>query len=403
MGRAKERYMELQERGYGEVPEKFVCEKCFGDEGLKEFIGNNGERGKCSYCNDKHNRFYAVISLEAIIGHIMERISFEWRDAADSGTPYESREGGYLGPTSDIYDILMDEEPIEAEHSELFNDIVNATFGQLLARPFAMPYEEMEIQEDWHLLTQAIKYHARFIIFHDSALKIFDKKFYSHLAMPKDTIDELCSAIERLNLITKLDKNIQIYRARHSETKYDDYSSAKDIGTVPSKAANQANRMSPVGISMFYGALDTKTAKLEIEADKKSGYIHYGTFFPSRDLVLIDFTKIPFVPSIYSNRYHLRSDVRLMRDFVKDFSKQILRVNNAEHIEYIPTQVITEYLRYNFTHDGKHIDGIIYNSVHKTGKSCVLFVDNDHCVNKNIKSTELCLILDSYCKEELQA
>lgn len=72
-----------------------------------------------------------------------------------------------------------------------------------------------------------------------------------------------------------------------------------------------------------------------------------------------------------------------INDFIKEISKPVLKDGN-HNIEYIPTQLITEYLRYNFLHKGTNVDGIMYkSSVNNADVSYALFVDNEHCINKD--------------------
>jgi hypothetical protein len=397
MGRAKERMMELQERGYGDAPDTHVCEKCFGDDGLIEFIRDNGEDGICSYCGQESD---TVCDLESVVAHIVESVTTEWMDAADSGTPYESREGGYQGKTFDTYDLLMDEEPIEAESHELFVDIVHTINVGLWAREFVMPYEEMKVENDWDVLVDAIKHHARFVIFHDSAARLFGENFSWHFGDPRSAIKDIARTIERLGMVRILPRDTPIYRARCTDIDMD-LNTACQMGTVPYRQASQSNRMSPAGIPMFYGALTPQTARAEIGINDRSGVVHCGTFYPSRDLVLIDFTEQLYIPSIYSQDNVNRSSIRLMRGFVEDFSRPISR-DNFEHVEYIPTQVITEYLRLNYLHEGDRIDGILFNSAQHEGVCCVLFVDNEHCVgDESVRRNDdkFILLLREYTKE----
>jgi hypothetical protein len=50
--------------------------------------------------------------------------------------------------------------------------------------------------------------------------------------------------------------------------------------------------MSPAGVVMLYGSDDAKTAVLEIDDDPKRG-IAVGTFRTSREMKLLDLTKLP--------------------------------------------------------------------------------------------------------------
>ena len=155
--------------------------------------------------------------------------------------------------------------------------------------------------------------------------------------------------------------------------------------------------MSPVGVSMFYGALDAKTANEETaptEKDKESKpYVHIAEFVASRTLFLVDFIKILNTSiSLYENKKEQRAQLRLLHNLIQKFSKQ--RTENAnEHLEYLPTQIITEYFRYCFEYNERPVDGIIYKSSVGArgagGKCVVLFVENDDCVEKGCLPNKL--------------
>ena len=184
--------------------------------------------------------------------------------------------------------------------------------------------------------------------------------------------------------------NDKIYRIRITNNKQN-LNSASEMGTVPIEYALQANRMSPVGIAMFYGAFDEQTAVDEVLNSNKNNcniYIHTATFIASRPLNLISLPSKLEIPSIYDE---VKGDKRpyyiFMQFFIDWFARPIDRDGKEEHLEYIPTQIITEYLRYNYTINNKPIDGIIYKSSVGSGKSVVLFIQNDQCVDNdwNIK------------------
>ena len=67
-----------------------------------------------------------------------------------------------------------------------------------------------------------------------------------------------------------------------------------------------------------------------------------------------------------------------LKNFIQDLTKDISR-NGQEHIEYIPTQIVTEYFRFQFNKRRKNTDirGFIYSSSKvEDKKACVLFYDN---------------------------
>jgi RES domain len=96
---------------------------------------------------------------------------------------------------------------------------------------------------------------------------------------------------------------------------------------------------------------------------------------------VVDFTALPVFPSLFDGgRRHLRAPVSFLRSFVKDLAAPIKK-DGGEHIEYVPTQVVTEYLRHVFrTEAGDRVRGVIYQSARNGGRNCcVLFVRNKGC------------------------
>jgi len=90
------------------------------------------------------------------------------------------------------------------------------------------------------------------------------------------------------------------------------------------------------------------------------------------------------------NQAHMRSTLIFMQSFVSDLSKPISR-DGTEQIDYVPTQVFTEYVRHLYRcTDGEHPMGIIYPSARRNGgKSVVLFIENEGCCDE-VPSTTNC-------------
>jgi hypothetical protein len=190
-----------------------------------------------------------------------------------------------------------------------------------------------------------------------------------------------------IKMISVLDTGCKIFRARIHD-KGINYTTAKKMGTVPVKKAKYSNRMSPAGIPMFYGSFQPDTAFKEIvgiSRKKRGKIVSVATFKTLEKLRVLDLCNLPEVPSLFDpNGRHLRSSLIFMRDFKEEFRKPI-RKNMLENIEYVPTQVFTEYIRHKYTDiEGNPIEGIIYPSSRNPGGiSCVLFVLNEQCVDKH--------------------
>jgi hypothetical protein len=158
---------------------------------------------------------------------------------------------------------------------------------------------------------------------------------------------------------------------------------AAELGTPSRGSARFSNRMSPAGIPMFYGAFDEQTAIAETY-DASQGnqvVITVAEFVTARDFPVLDLTKLPQIPSLFdSDRRDTRPGLIFLNDFISDLSAPIEK-NGREHIEYVPTQVVTEFFRHCYKHPTHGaVRGILYKSAQRTGGDCcVLFFESDHC------------------------
>jgi hypothetical protein len=198
---------------------------------------------------------------------------------------------------------------------------------------------------------------------------------------------------------------MKIFRTRiHQNTR--SFTNANEMGTVPLEHAKYANRMSPAGIPMFYGAFDPETALLETvdDADISACKVaSTGAFQVIKKMEVLDLTKTFQFPSIFDqNRGHLRSTLIFLRNFKEEISKPI-RKNGAEHIEYVPSQIFTEYIRHIYKdQSNNNIEGILYPSTKRTGGvCCVLFIENQHCCDIGNASDKHYLLLEGIERRQL--
>ena len=77
---------------------------------------------------------------------------------------------------------------------------------------------------------------------------------------------------------------------------------------------------------------------------------------------------------------------------MKKFAEDIARpIDDFPNIEYIPTQIVTEYFRHVFlTKDNKKLDGIVYSSAkNPTGKCVALFMTPEQFKNADVSMVDL--------------
>ena len=86
---------------------QFVCNTCFSDSGLVDYITRNASEFSCSFCS-KTDSDPISVQLVDVASH-MNRCLYREYDIADSQLPHDSEDGGFWGRHWDTYDLLYDE------------------------------------------------------------------------------------------------------------------------------------------------------------------------------------------------------------------------------------------------------------------------------------------------------
>lgn len=387
---AKEQWERQIALGYSDVPDKHVCAECFNDYAIKEFINKNADEKKCSYCSNESDEPIAI-ALAEVVDFICQGINAEWENPVQS-MGWDGREGGWQGAT--VYD---SEELVRYQIEELFetnekvlDDIAYSMIDREWCQrdPYGLRKEEA-LALSWEDFAKQVKYHRRYIFFRlsDEERQLYDLDMIPASKMLDRISNEISSLGEHIKLTRIIDTGVKIFRARVHDIG-ESLSTAKDFGTVPLGDAKYSNRMSPAGIPMFYGAFDPETTFQEIiddSKDNKGKIASIATFNTLKQMRVLDLTNLPEIPSIFDPKQNpLRSSLIFLRGFVEELCKPINK-DGYEHIEYVPTQVFTEYIRYIFkASDGASIEGMLYPSSKRIGGiSCVLFIENEHCCDEH--------------------
>ena len=84
--------------------------------------------------------------------------------------------------------------------------------------------------------------------------------------------------------------------------------------------------------------------------------------------MVLDLTNLPQLPSVFDeSQLRAREAILFLNDFVADICQPVLK-DGREHISYVPSQVVSEYLAQVFkTPDGGQLDGIVYPSAISPG------------------------------------
>lgn len=359
--------------------DKFCCTNCFSESVIRNFIESKDTLGDCDYCKSKNIHIY---DAQDVGEFIMEGVERHYEDAANQ-VAYESSEGGYQLSTFDILEILIWKEEIFGEllddPNPLLDDLVSNDGTPYVRKdPYGPPSGKPDEIRNWENFCRIVKTQQRFTTF----LSLGEKDRYD-LDKPENLLFYLAESFMP-SLISTLSPDTSIFRARIEERN-------RIFGhidlTSPPDEDSKNSRMSPAGISFFYGGMDPDTCIHEVRPDVGENVV-VGEFRTTRNLIVLDLSQEIEPPrSIFDPQYEFSYEEYskpFLVHFVNDISKPIRKTDNE--IEYVPTQVFTEFsktvnLKDHFLYldeKGEESDvmlnGILFkSSIKKGGKNLVLF------------------------------
>lgn len=366
---------------------KFVCASHFKNVYLQRYIKVNGHKGVCSYCK----RGTTVVDMADYIIFIGDRItSFlgpidnENMYLANSFLDKEDREeeipgwkvrGLYIAPVDAEYyeDIeeVMDDFDLNTDNNELNDDIASFFYvNQWIRKDPTSALLKDDLLQSWRNFSILVKTKMRYTFFRGDDYYT-GSGFVS--GYETDIIAEISDMVRLLE--DSIDVGTNIYRGRPEDNQAP--FTTFDSLTAPPIISAKENRMSPYGISMFYGSFDNLTPLLEIKnyLKDKSKKIYLGTFEVSKKLKVINLCNIP-APDFWMEDKDDWQRYTFLYNFHKEMAKPI--GENDPKLEYIPSQVFCEYLRFiQKAKDGNSYDGIVYSSSLTNKKNVVLFYDNN--------------------------
>ena len=392
MGYWKQKMIEEQERGWSSLGDKCVCAKCFDDAALADFVSENAVEHKCDYCGRKSKKKPIGVGIDEVMEVIDEGIRSEWGHPDDEGVAYESAEGGYQGEVLDTYDLIYDELENPFANDKLAEDVISSFTRQgalWCQKDFYGLLPQEVLRYGWKNFVSVVKYSKRYLFSTDMGET--DLLGRDEELPPGRFLERFGEIITQIGLVRNLKSGTQIYRVRVHDPKKT-FQTAADLGTPSAENARYSNRMSPAGIPMFYGAFDEKTAVKETfnSARNNNEVITVGQFRTAREFPVVDLTRAPSVPSIFdSARRDSRPDMIFLNHFMRDFQASVTK-DGCEHIDYVPTQIVTEYIRHLYSHpDLGIVRGVLYRSAMGEGECCVLFFHNDQCCDIAKEWTEV--------------
>ena len=361
--------------------EDAICFACIKDKHLRSYARQHKEHGDCKYCR----REKQVCPLGQLIDFVEESIRTQY-DNPENGLGFIDGEWVDSGhPVLESWDLLYDE--LELGDEKFIDDLYAALDQyQWCRREFYALSDSDELKFTWDYFKDQVKYRTRYLFYREK----LGCDEHIRFSEPKDILDQLGHLIDDLNLVTHLPPGTILCRARWSKKK-EKFREADALGPPSARAAKKANRMSPAGIPMFYGAETLETCRAEVE--EIGGITTVAEWRLLQAMPVLDLTKgLTFdrkngryhcddFPSIFDEGRREKTErYRFMREFAAD----VTRATDSDHvdqIDYVPTQIVAEYLRRVYkTTAGSSLLGVRFYSSKTGGKNVTLFLGKENCM-----------------------
>lgn len=354
-----------------------VCTNCFDDDDLVKFITQMSDAPGCSFCGSSDG---PTAPVSDIAEHI-ESCLGEFFGFADEQLPFQSREGGYLGPHWDTHELLFDQLGLELpldEYDRLAHTLCNQIGNDVWCNYDWMLLDyDQELKYWWKRFCDKIKHERRyfFAVPEDAPIRGNEPAAPSPLGL----LLTITSLLTDLRMVKTMHAGQTFFRGRCVDGLNKIYRTAAQLGPPPKEKAVQANRMNPPGIPMMYVAETKDIATKETGCSR----VAIGKFRLERQARILDLGDLPAVPGIFSGEdRRTRLGLIFLHAFAEEISRPVDGTKRMK-LDYIPSQVVTEFIRDDKFH-GKRIDGIRYRSEYDSnGRNVVLFATQEDLLERD--------------------
>ncbi|MFI6494565.1 HEPN-associated N-terminal domain-containing protein [Streptomyces sp. NPDC050564] len=369
-------WLAQDEQGWA-YADKWVCADCVNDRHLADEVKAAADTDQmCDFCEAA-----PAAELDVLLKAFFDGLRTEYAYAGDEGAYFE---GELVATPSWSGPELVDDYAHVFTNDQLQAAVRDAALDHTwIERDFAALRHDEALRDGWKRFCHQVKFRTRHVFWLTENSP--DEEFLGAGEIPAAAIlHEVGQLIPQVGLLRELPAGHRLWRARtHSAS--DLCWHARHLGTPLPEQAVRPNRMSPAGIPLFYGASCPRTAVQEVtrHATDATPLITYAAFETTRPCTVVDFTRLIPEPSIFHPHHdaRLRRGVRFLYDFVKELSANS---DGLEHLEYVPTQIVTEYLLRVFS-SSHPVEGLIFtssaDSVAGGGTCTVLDVPQSRCLD----------------------
>ncbi|MGP5536681.1 HEPN-associated N-terminal domain-containing protein [Psychrobacter glacincola] len=362
---------------------KSICADCVLDDELVSLVANNLSSNSCSYCGEENEEGDLIAApYNVVMKRVYDSIFQYYADAQKVGMPWVEKE--WLIPETNISEIIWDFDP--GWCGEFCEDLISSADSSLylvehVKNDWSIESSSSALSYGWSSFKNQVLYKTRYLFLSEPEDEYsFGRPDYISISSMLNALGKLCN---KEKLVTTIPAGTEFYRVRVNREK-EEFTEFCDIG-VPPEGKASAGRMNPAGISYFYVAYDQSTAEKEVITDATEWSI--AKFKLIKDIQVIDFVDIPKIPSIFEpEKYDARQNMSFPHSFVNELTLPVTK-DGRKHVEYVPTQIVSEYFRFRFqTENAQPILGLRYSSVkNANGINIAVFDSENESLEKSFE------------------
>lgn len=373
---------------------EYICWRCVGDDYLKKEIKERRRVNVCSLCS-RNARCYSFVELVNRVDevfkeyfiHAEEITRFLFED--DTNDAFSEQDGKTTEQVVieliDCHHKVAEEIAEKLEERESYDVLKNGENGfyfgeKIFVERSIYPYYLLEI---WEEFCSEVKHQHRFLS--PNVLKYLNDIFGDISVLQLNYNNQLIHTIESDG------EQCIIFRARstddiHKAIKM--HECPEEKLSPPPKEKATPGRMNPAGIPVFYGSFESGTCLSEVRP-YVGEWVIIGEFKIIKPLKILDLTVLDEPVPIMSYFHPSYKDIMQLIYFMKYFHMEVQKpiLPKDEALDYLPTQVVSEYLA-NPNQFHPMVDGIIFNSSQSDGKNITLFNYNIENKDNSEKDTE---------------
>jgi hypothetical protein len=349
-----------------EIDDYLLCEKCVASP-FDDWIEMRGGPGKCDF-EKLHGPSKTVVPVQVFAEEVDRYFRDNYQRGADFfyatpdsdspshdtyGESYKDILANDLGCNEELLDAIIERLP-DYDHADIadgaeafYDDCAN--YESIEA---ARKRDDAEAKEYW--------YEHRFSYQWEEFCEIVQNR--RRFFQIKEPLDELFGKPEEyaegnIRPVYELPTGVRIYRARLLDSDFTETRLQENVArglSAPPRIKASGGRMNVEYIPAFYGAFSEGTAIAEVRPSIGDRVV-VGEFVLQQGLKVFDFTAFSKIEADKWNEASQHTRFEFIRQMESEISKPILPFEKQR--EYIPTQIVAEYLREYFG-----CDAVIYHS-----------------------------------------